>query len=81
MSQTNYLRVLKSCICTECNFDGYDSEFENFVNGEVKRGVPPSLDSESNIESIMTNSIGEYQIVYKDMICPKCNEKNKIKYD
>lgn len=80
MSKMNYMRVLKSCQCLECEYDGYDTEFENIVTSEAIKGDPPSLDSEPNIDSIMTNSSGEYQIIHKHMICPKCKSKNKTKY-
>lgn len=28
MSQTNYMRVLNKCKCTECQYEAYDIDFE-----------------------------------------------------
>lgn len=30
MSDTNYLRVLRNVRCTECQHEGYDTDFENW---------------------------------------------------
>ena len=81
MNQANYLRVLRSAKCLECNYDGYDSEFEKIEMGEIKRGVPPNPDSEPNIIAIMTNSNGEYQIQYQRIICPQCGVINKCEIE
>lgn len=81
MTTTNYLRVLKSAKCLECNYDGYDSEFEKTEMSEIKKGTPPTPDLESNILAIMTNSLGEYQIQYQRIICPQCGVSNKCKIE
>ena len=78
MSQVTYMRALISVKCISCKYDGYDSEFENLVSGEIIKGEPPNLDSELNIHNVMVNNSGEYQIIYKNIICPNCKKENSM---
>ena len=78
MTHIKYMRALIPCKCIACNFEGFDADFENLVSGALIKGEVPELDSEPNIHSVMNNSSGEYQIMYKHDVCPECNKKDTM---